>query len=133
MATGHGSAITFGTSGYTLPLISLTPSEETVADIEEPHLGLDEGDNIPYSPGDLVEGGQYEAVLEDDRDTFIALRAIETITWTKPLNSGDTTAASRAFDGYINKVQNNQQATSERSTITVGIKVAGNFTDTNAS
>ena len=49
------------------------------------------------------------------------------------LRSGDTTASSRAFDGYINSVKESTYASSERATITVGVKVAGTVTKTPAA
>jgi hypothetical protein len=126
--------MTFGTSGITLDVISITPaSPEVDEDIALPTLGLDAGDNIPYEPGDLVEGGEYVVELADDHDTDIALRTVETITYTKPLQSGDSAAASRAFDGYIKKVEESNAAISERATITVTVKVAGDVTWTAAT
>lgn len=133
MATGQKSAFSLGTTGLTLDVLSIDPAQESVEDIAEPHLGLDVGDYIPYSPGDLVEGGEYTFILANDMDTAIPLRVIEACTWTKPLQSGDSTAAAWAFDGYIKSVQESQMATSERATISVVVKVAGEVTKTAAA
>lgn len=133
MPTGQKASLTFGTSGFTLDVISITPASPSVEDVALPTLDLDAGSNIPYEPGDLVEGGEYVVVLADDHETDISLRTIETITYTKPLQSGGTTAASRAFDGYIKQVEENEAATSERATITVTVKVAGDVTWSAAS
>lgn len=133
MATGQGSSFTFGTSGITLPVISIEPPEESIDDIAAPHLGLTVGDNIPYDPSDLQEGGEYSLTFENDRDTVIATRVKETCTWTKPINAGDTTAAKWVFTGYIKSVKENNYATGERATIAVVVKVASNVVKTAAA
>lgn len=133
MPTGQTSSFTFGTSGITLDIISIDPPQEEVTDIELPHLGLSVGDYLPYEPGDLIEGGEYSIEFANDMDSDIPLRTNETMTWTKPLQSGDTTAASWAFSGYIKSVQENSFATSERATITCVVKVAGDVTKTAAT
>lgn len=133
MPTGQQSSMTFGTSGITLDVISIEPNEESVEDIALPHLGLDAGSIIPYEPGDLVEGGEYTVELADNHDTQIATRVVETITYTKPIASGNTTAATKEFDGYIKSVKESNKATSERATITVVVKVAGEITVTDGT
>ena len=98
--TGQTSSVTFGTSGITADLIMIDPPEESIADIALPTLAIARGDYLPYSPGDLVEGGEYTLTFVNDFDTSISVAtATETITWTKPLNDGDTTAANWSFPG----------------------------------
>lgn len=133
MPTGQKATFTFGTSGITLDIISITPASPSVEDVALPTLALDAGSNIPYEPGDLVEGGEYVVVFADDHDTDISLRTVETMTYTKPLQEGDATAASRAFDGYIKQVEDNDAATSERATVSATVKVAGDVTWTAAT
>lgn len=132
MPTGQKSSFSFGTTGITLDIISIEPPQESVGDIALPHLGLDVGDYVPYEPEDLVEGGEYTLVLANDMDTNIPLRTVETCTWTKPLQSGDSSAAAWSFDGYIKSSQDSEMATSERATISVVVKVAGQVTKTPA-
>lgn len=131
--TGHGSAFTFATSGITLPVISIEPPTESVEDIAEPHLGLAEGAYMPYSPSEIVEGGEYSLTLANDLDTVIATRVEETLTWTKPVPSGMTNGATWVFPGYIKSVKENNYQTGERATITVVAKVAGAVVKTAAS
>lgn len=133
--TGQTSSVTFGTSAITATLISIDPPEEAItADIALPTLALARGDYLPYSPGDLVEGGEYTLQFVNDFDTTISVgTATETITWTKPLNSGDTTAANWAFPGYIKSVKEDSYETDTRGTITVVVKVAGDVTKTAAA
>ena len=132
-STGQKSSFTFGTTGVTLPIISITPPQEQVEDIAAPHLGLDHGDKIPYCPGDLVEGGEYTLELENDMNSDIPLRIEEAMTWTKPAVAPNTVGAAWSFPGYIKSVQENNIATSERATISVVVKVAGNVTKASAS
>lgn len=132
MATGHGGDITFGTTAVSLNIVEIVPPNVQCDDIAKPHLGLTKGDNIPYEPGDLNEGDVLEVICEDDHDTVVGTRVVETITITKPLQTGDASARTRAFSGYINSEQDSAMRTSERALKTLRIKVAGNFTETAA-
>ena len=132
--TGQTSAITFGTSAVTADLVSIDPPEESITDIALPTLALARGDYLPYSPGDLIEGGEYSLTFVNDFDTSVSVgTATETITWTKPLDSGDTTAANWSFPGYIKSVKEETYETDTRGTISVVVKVAGEVTKTPAA
>lgn len=144
MPTGHLGSMTFADTAITLNIISIDPPEESVTDIPLPHLGLAKGSYIPYEPGELIEGGEYTVVLADDNNTQIvdaddatvgatfkkALRKTQVITWTKPIAAGMSTAATRAFPGYVKGSKEDSQQTGTRSTITLKVKVAGNVTKT---
>lgn len=133
MATGHLGDFTWGTDAVTLSIIEIQPPEESVQDIAEPHLGLAIGDNIPYSPSELKEGGEYTIILEDNNDTNITMRTKQTCTWTKPPVTGKPNGATWAFTGYNKSVKHSSQKTGERNTIEVKVKVAANVTKTAAS
>lgn len=142
--TGHLGTFVGGTTALVGNVISIEPSEESVADIATPYLGLAKGSGVPYEPGELVEGGEYTIELEDlgqshhvDKDssatgTGVAkiLRTVQTFTWTKPPASGMTNGATRAFSGYAKSVKENVAVTGTRSTITIKVKVAGTITKT---
>lgn len=130
MPTGHTSDFTLATTGLSLPIIDVTPPNEQCEDIAEPHLGLALGDNIPYSPGDLVEGDEFTLLLATDHNTSLSTRVVETCTWTKPIAAGNTTADTWVFTGYIKSVQEGSMRSSERSTITIVVKVASNVVKT---
>lgn len=134
-ATGQTSAMSFGTSGITATIISIDPPEEAVtADIAKPDLSLSRGDYMPYEPGDLKEGGEFTVTFVNDFDTTIeTATATETITWTKPLQSGDTTAANWSFPGYVKSVKEETYETDTRGVITAVVKVAGEVTKTAAA
>lgn len=147
MATGHLSAWTFGSRIIDLPLIEVVPPESAVVDIGLPHLGLALGSNIPYEPGELVEGGEYELTFADDNNTHIrhganganatvfrnVLGFAQTMTWTKPPSGVLTNGATVAFSGYVKSAQPQPYVTGQRATIKVKIKVAGNETKTAGS
>lgn len=134
MPTGHSGTWSFGTSGYTNDVISIDPAEETRDSIPLPHLGITKGEVVPKEAGDLVEGGTYTIEIADDQRTFQATSGTtEVMTWTKPLQSGDSTAASVAFPGLIVGIAPGTQATSERATVSLTVDVAGTVTKTTAA
>lgn len=147
MATGHLGTIVGTSTNIALNVISITPGEESVDPIAAPYLGLALGAGIPYDEPELVEGGEYTVVYEDTNNVHIvdqasattgtgvtkALRKKQTWTWTKPAPSGLTNGATRVFSGIVTSVQENEQMTGQRSTITVKIKVAGTVTKAAAS
>lgn len=142
--TGQLGTFAFTTVANALNIISIEPSEESVDTIATPHLGLAIGAGVPYEPGDLVEGGEYKLVLEDDQNTqFVheqsgssgatfkkTIGLKQTCTWTKPLATGMATGATRAFSGIVTKVKESSQMTGQRNTIEVTVKVAGTITKT---
>lgn len=144
MPTGHLGSMTFATTAISLNVIEIDPPEESINDIAVPHLGLAKGSYMPYEPGELIEGGEYTITLADDNNTHFvdvdsassgstfekAIRVAQTITWTKPIAAGMSTAATRAFSGYVKSVKESSQKTGERNTITLKVKVAGNVTKT---
>ncbi|MEM8668726.1 MAG: hypothetical protein AAGG48_14495 [Planctomycetota bacterium] len=128
MTTGIGGAFTLGTTGLSANIISITPPNEGVdTDIPLPHLGLSKGDYMPYMPGDLKEGDEFSIEVANDHNTNIPTGTEETCTWTKPIGT-HTTAANWVFPGYVKRVQENPNEMSERSTITLVVKVAGTVT-----
>lgn len=128
MSTGHGSAVSYGTSGITLDLVSYDAPERTVDDIEEPHLGLAAGVGMPMSPSEIVKNGEYVFHHVNDMDTDITLRVKETITVTKP-NTGST-SATEVFTGYIKSVGEDSMETGTRNMLNVTVVVDGDITVT---
>ena len=126
--------MTFATSGVTGTITSIDPPQETIGDIALPDLSLSRGSYLPYSPGDLIEGGEFSVSIVNDFDTIISVATeTETVTWTKPLQDGDTVAANWSFPGYIKSVKEENYETEERGMITIVVKVAGEITKTPAS
>ncbi|WP_428303908.1 hypothetical protein [Lacipirellula sp.] len=140
--TGQKGTLVFTTVAVALKIIEIEPSTEEVSDIACPDLSLNVGDGVPYEPGDLVEGGTYRVLLADDQNTqFVHANSAstgatfkkakglkQTVTWTKPVATGNSTGATRAFTGYIKSVKESLQGTSVRCTIELIVKVAGTIT-----
>ena len=126
MATGQKSSFTFGTSGYTWPIVTIDPPSESVEVIEEPNLNLDLGAYMPKSPGDIVDGGRYTLTVDADDDAVIPPRAAQTMTWTKP--DGTTWV----FPGFISEVKESSYQTSQRKLTDITVEVAGTVVKTPA-
>ena len=126
MATGQKSSFTFGVSGYTWPIVSITPPSESVEVIAEPNLNLDLGAYTPKSPGDIVDGGKYIIEFDADDDAVIVIRTKQTCTFTKP--DGTTWV----FTGFISDCTESAYQTSQRKTTSVSVEVDGTVVKTPA-
>ena len=124
--TGHGHSITFATSGFSLNILGSTLPNETVESIATDHVGLTDGDHIPYIAGDLIEGGELVIRVECDSDYAAPLRTSETITFTWPVKSL-TNGATWAFTGITTGYSVDELVTNQRQEATVTVKVAGNI------
>ena len=107
--TGHGVVVAFGTnttygSNNTNKVTNVNFDGVTTADVPVGHLGLTVGDNIPYIPGDLKEGGTVTVdVLKDLDVAIVPTHTKETITITEPITDGtNTTPGTVVFTGYVN-------------------------------
>ena len=133
--TFFGGSITFGTSTVdNIDIISGSRSGLSVDSIDVSHAGTT-GDNKPYIPGDLNEGGSYsfDVIYDPDDDDMDALIGVsQTITVTYPLKSGDTTAASCAFTGWIESWDEDLPI-DDKMTGTLVLKIASDVTKTAAS
>ena len=130
MPTRHTAAVTFGTSGITLPLVSYDPNERSVESYEEPHLGLAAGSGMPKSPSEIEDNGEYAFHFENDIDSDLSLRVKETITITKPVASGNTNGATEAFTGFISSISEDSMETGTRNLLNVVVTVDGDITFT---
>ncbi len=98
---GTGTAIVFGTSGFTAEITDVNGSDMTREDIDISHLGTT--GYKEYMPSTLIEGGtvDFEFAFDPDQQPPIS-GASETITITFPIPAGGSTAATLAFSGYLN-------------------------------
>ncbi|MEN1680341.1 MAG: hypothetical protein AAGJ46_12175 [Planctomycetota bacterium] len=133
MATGHGTALSFGTSSYSPVLINIEPNELSVDDVERATLATPEGSIIPYDPAELIEGGEVTFEEEAEVDSLPPIRIKQTLTITFRAPSGLTNGATWVFEGYLKTHRINSQQTGTRRTATGSIKVAGDITVTAAS
>lgn len=130
--TGQTSTFTFATNAISLPLISITPPQEAVGVIPEPHLGLALGAALPKSPEELIDNGEITLVFENNFDKNVILRTKQTCTWTKPTPPGKSSGATWAFSGFVKSSQESEYKTGERGTITVVVEIDGTITKTAA-
>ncbi len=128
--TGHGHSLTFATSGFGLNVLGTTPPNEVVEAIATDHVGLADGDHVPYIAGDLIEGNEMTIRVECDSDYDAPLRTKETITLTWPVKSL-TNGATWAFSGITTGYAVDELLTNQRQEATITIKVAGNITKQN--
>lgn len=118
--SGKGATITFGSSAYSLSLISVDMGEAS----KDPHDVTALSDSkIKRQPGDVEDPGQM--TIEYYYDQSVASppangSAAETITVTFPLKSGEATAANTAGTGFVCKVQ--------RPTLAIGTIMRGKLT-----
>jgi Ca2+-binding RTX toxin-like protein len=96
---GTGASISFGTSGFSAPLVSLTLPELTREKLDTSHLGTIGGKT--NQPGKLYAVGDISCVFRHDaEETSLILEEPETITITYPLLPGESTAKKLSFTGY---------------------------------
>ena len=128
---GMGATITFATSsGMALNIVGVNYDGASVGDINisnQSTTGYEE-----YIPSTLIEGGTVTIECNTNgrkiNELFAAVGILQTITITlAKVLSGDATAPSYAFPGYINSVSHaNQKGTQQ--THSIKIKVAGDVT-----
>ncbi len=98
---GTGSSIAFGTNTTNNEnLISLNLPEQVREALETTHLGTT--DAKTYKPAKLKDVGDIQAVFDYDisKDPMI-LDDEETVTITLPLLTGQASAATIAFTGFV--------------------------------
>lgn len=130
--TGTGATMTFASTSYSVPITQIVHQGESVDDIRTSHLGTTGGHT--YIPSDLVEGGEYVCSYQVDPNEppIDGAPSTETITYTAPIPSGSTVAATEAFTGYI-KSHEKTVPTGDLMTGTFTVKVAGTITKTDAA
>ena len=102
--TGHGATVTLATTGLSLNWTSIDLGEETINDVEQTHLGTT--GYREYRPGDLKEPGEVVIPFQWDSEAAqIAVGTVESLTFTFPTATGQSTAATYAGTGYIKRVK----------------------------
>lgn len=135
---GHGTTITFGTSGWTGNIESVTWGGISRTVIETSHMGTaaagaNKFGNRTYVPGDLVAPGQITLAVHFNPQTNPPIgAAAETITVTFPLVSGDATPATWAASGFVVSFDL-QDPMDDKMTASLVIQLSGNVTMTDAA
>jgi hypothetical protein len=132
---GHGVAITFGTSGFSATIIDSPEFDEFVREaLETTHHGITDGFKT-FMPGDLVDPGGWRFTIQSDPDEQPPYSgAVETITITYALPSGQSTAGTFACSGFITNWKPPSTPTGGIMTEDITIKFTGapTFTDSAA-
>jgi len=121
MADGHGTTVTFGTSGFASNLISVDGPSASREDVDNTHMGTSAAK--AYLPSALYDGGEVTLHVEHDASASVPIdQAAETITidWAGSANT-------YAFSGYI-KGYTPGAAIGERMEADVVVKVTGAVT-----
>ena len=121
MSDGHGTTITFGTSGFDANLISVNGPGVTREDIDNTHMGTDTA--MAFLPSALYNGGEVSITVEHDASIDVPISEdAETITidWA---GSGSTWAFSGYCKGYTPGA-----SIGERMEAEMVIKVTGEIT-----
>jgi hypothetical protein len=128
---GTGASVTFGTSGFTANYTELRLPGMSRPVIKTSHLGTTTADT--FTPGDLVDFGEFEMDLQWDPDDFPPIDQVaETITLTFPLSSGGSTAAKFQFTGFAHNFSG-AVPHEELMTGSLTVKISGDITDTDES
>lgn len=124
---GTGTTITWGSSTFTSPLLSIDwdPGERVVVDT----TSLSTTTARIKMPGDLVDYTGVTVVFQYDPDEQAPITAAEeTITITYPIPSGGAGGATHAFTGFVDSFTPGNAGIDELMTATMHLTVDGNVT-----
>lgn len=128
---GQGASVTFGTSGFTANIASISHDGIERTAIPTTHLGTTTA--MTFIPGDLFDPGELSLDIQFDPDDYPPIdQPAETITVTFPLGSGGSSAATWAASGFATGFSY-AVAVEELMTGTLTVKFTGDITDTDQS
>ena len=135
---GHGTTITFGTSGWTGNVESVSWGGIARTVIETSHMGTtaagaNQFGNRTFLPGDLIDPGTITLAVHFNPQTNPPIGAVaETVTITFPLVAGDSTPANWACSGFVSSfdIQDNMD---DKMTASMVVKLSGKCTMTDAA
>ncbi|NRA40488.1 MAG: hypothetical protein HRU15_20255 [Planctomycetes bacterium] len=97
---GTGASVSFATSTVVADLISLNLPEIAREPLETTNLGTVGGKT--FKPGKIRDYGEVSMVFDyNPGDGELIIADAEVVTITYPLLSGETTAATRVFTGFV--------------------------------
>jgi hypothetical protein len=125
-----GITVAFGSLSLTLNMLDINMDGVSVSDINCSDQATTGGEK--YVGSTLVEGGTYTINvnwnLTDQAALMAAVGTTDTITFTYPIStSGNLTAGSDSFSGYINSVSKSGSM-KELFKGTITFKIAGTIT-----
>ena len=104
VGTEHGGSLTLGTTGGTWIVNEINGHKETGDIVETTHLGSTT--KRTYDNGDLTGFDTFDIEIQADLEAALPARGTkETVTLTKGLKSGETTAADIAGEAILKDVK----------------------------
>lgn len=100
--TGHGSTLTFGTSGFSASIVSMTGVKKSRPVINASHLGTTGAEE--KIPGDLEDHEAFEIECHftpGAAGSIPSTGVVETITKSYPTAAGQSTPGTYAGSGFI--------------------------------
>lgn len=102
--TGHGATATFSVGAYSYNFTSIDLGEETLGKVASEHLATT--GNKTYIPEDLGDPGEVVIPYQFDSEAAVPTKgALETLTVTLPLASGQSTGATFVGSGFVTNVK----------------------------
>lgn len=105
--TFYGASVTFATSGFSYNIVGVNIGSLETPALETSHIattaaGVGQEGNATYIPGDIVRHGPATLRIHWNPSLgVIPIGVVQTITFTYPLVSGDTTAAYQTGSGFV--------------------------------
>jgi hypothetical protein len=104
--TGHGTAITFGTSSFTASYHEIEGLELTRKAVRTSHLGLAQDAEHTYVPSDLIDTSPQRIRMEWNSSVSPPVAgAPETVTITYPLRAAQTVAGTLAGTAFVTQAK----------------------------
>lgn len=128
--TGTGATVAFATTSFAAQILDIAAPNESRPDVDTTHLNSTARTSMP---GDLVDPGTMTLEVAFNPDSAVPInQPAENITITWDLRSGDSTASSWQFTGYVTE-SSPAVPLEERMTATITIRVTGAIAKTLAT
>ena len=97
---GTGATITFATSAYTAEWLDIQLPDTARDPLETTHLGTTTAKT--FQPAKLYDPGEVSVTVHHDPSLALLISSVaEVITVTYPLETGESTAATAVFTGFV--------------------------------
>jgi hypothetical protein len=123
---GTGTTITFATSAFTAEVIDIQHPELSRESLETTHLGTTTAKT--FQPSKLHDPGECSITVHHDpadEASDLIGEDPEVITITYPLESGQSTAATKVFTGFVTSVGGESMKVGELMQTKLTIKITG--------
>lgn len=127
-----GATIAFASTGFSYNLIDLVAPSRAREALETTHLGTTVAKT--FKPGKLHTVGVYEATFDHKPGALDMLtKGKERVTITYPLEEGQTTPATIAFDAFVTQMGGEEYKVDTLMRSKVSLQVTGARTETAAA